>query len=155
MNKKINLGWILSILSIMCGGFLLFNIAFVGLALIVNGIGMQGGNQEFDFLSTFIIFLSYSAVFGILMFGLKKLLSKVEFKTILNATFLTLVLMASLVLIGIMFHDNSLLIVIVGLLFMIPILIWMISKKLHYWYLFSWSFVMVLGALIYFFDIQI
>jgi hypothetical protein len=155
MNKRNSFGWLLSILSIMFGGFLLFNIAFVGLALVINGLRMQGGDQNFDFTSTLLIFLGYSAAFGILMFGLKKLLSKVEFKTILNATFLTLVLMASLVLIGIMFHDNSLLIVIVSLIFMIPILIFMISKKLHYWYIFSWSFVLVLGALIYFFDIQI
>lgn len=155
MNTRKTLGWLLPILSIMFGGFLLFNIAFVGFALLINGLRMQGIDSDFNIMNNLLIFLGYSAALGLLIFGVYKNFDKVEFKIIMKATFLTLLLMATLVMIGILFHDNSTMIIIVSLALMIPILIWMISKKLHIWYFFSWSFVMVLGALIYIFDIQI
>jgi hypothetical protein len=155
MNTRKNLGWLLSVISIMFGGFLLFNIAFVGISLIINGFRLQGTVQNFNFLTTLLIFLGYTGAFGLLMFGLYKTFEKSEFKTIMNATFLMLVLMGSLVYIGILFHDNSTLIVVVSLAFMIPVLIWMLTKKLHMWYIFSWSIVMILGTIIYLFDIQI
>jgi len=155
MKSNATIRWIIVILSIVFGGFLLFNLGFIALAILINSISMQGGNNEFNLLNALFMFLAYLGVTLVLIYALKALLDKEDFKTAVLATLLTLPLMAMLVYIGIVLFENELMILLVSLAVMIPILLWMILRKAHPWYLISWSVVMIAGAAIHFFNIQI
>lgn len=155
MNKKTLISWLLVIISIVFGGFILFNITFLTLALIIQTFRLQGNPQEFNFLQTFLSLLGYLLLIFILIYSLKKSLNVREFKIAFKATFLTVPLMLSLVMFGILFYDNQLLILLISLGLMIPILLWMIIRKVHPWYYLSWTFVSVCAMVIYFLDIQI
>ena len=123
MNKKTMMSWILVIISIVFGGFILFNIAFIALALIVQTFRLQGNPQEFNFLQTFLSLLGYLLLIIILIYSLKKSLNDHDYKVAINATILTLPLMFFLVMIGILFYENQLLIILTSLGLMIPILV--------------------------------
>jgi hypothetical protein len=155
MNKKTMMSWILVIISIVFGGFILFNIAFIALALIVQTFRLQGNPQEFNFLQTFLSLLGYLLLIFVLIYILKKSLNDREFKVAINATLLTVPLMLSLVTFGILFYDNQVLVILTSLGLMIPILLWMTLRKVHPWYYLSWTFVSICAILIYFLDIQI
>lgn len=155
MKSNVTIRWIIVILSIVFGGFLLFNLGFIALAILINSISMQGGNNEFNLLNALFMFLAYLGVTLVLIYALKALLDKEDFKTAVLATLLTLPLMAMLVYIGIVLFENELMILLVSLAVMIPILLWMILRKAHPWYLISWCVVMIAGAAIHFFNIQI
>ena len=155
MKSNVTIRWIIVILSIVFGGFLLFNLGFIALAILINFISMQGGNNEFNLLNALFMFLAYLGITLVLFYALKTLLDKEDFKTAVLATLLTLPLMAMLVYIGIVLFENELMILLVSLAVMIPILLWMILRKAHPWYLISWIVVMIAGAAIHFFNIQI
>lgn len=155
MKSNVTIRWIIVILSIVFGGFLLFNLGFIALAILINSISMQGGNNEFNLLNALFMFLAYLGITLVLFYALKTLLDKEDFKTAVLATLLTLPLMAMLVYIGIVLFENELMILLVSLAVMIPILLWMILRKAHPWYFISWCVVMIAGSAIHFFNIQI
>lgn len=155
MNKKTMMSWIIVIISIVFGGFILFNITFLTLALMIQTFRLQGNPQEFNFLELFLSLLGYLLLIFILFYSLKRFLNGYEFKVAIRATLLTVPLMLSIVMFGIWFYDNQLLIILTSLGLMIPILVWMIIKKVHPWYYLSWTFVSICAILIYFLDIQI
>jgi len=74
-----------------------------------------------------------------MIYSLKKFLNNREFKIAVNATLLTVPVMLSLVMFGILFYDNQLLMILTSLGLMISILLWMRSRKVHPWYYLSWT----------------
>ena len=97
MKSNVTIRWIIVILSIVFGGFLLFNLGFIALAIVINSIRMQGVDNEFNLLNALFMFLAYLGVTLVLIYALKTLLDKEDFKTAVLATLLTLPLMAMLV----------------------------------------------------------
>lgn len=155
MKSNVTLRWFIVILSIVFGGFLVFNLGFIALAIVINSIRMQGIDNEFNLLNAIFMFFAYLGVTLVLIYALKTLLDKEDFKTAVLATLLTLPLMALLIYIGIVLFENQLMILLVSGAVMIPILLWMILRKAHPWYMISWLVVMIAGAAIHFFNIQI
>lgn len=138
---------IVSALSVLGGGFILFNLGFLLLALMVpENWKLQG------FLVTAGYALAALAVFVLMKWAL----DKQAFKHTLWATLLTLPLMAVLVMIGIALYGQSdMVIYAVGAVVLIPVYVILYRRKLPWVYWLAVIYVTVLGLIIGMFDIQI
>lgn len=146
MLKK-TLAPIVSALTVLGGGFILFNLAFLIVALMVpDNWKLQG----------LLVTAGYALAAIVLFVLLKWALDKQAFKHTLWATLLTLPLMTVLVLIGIALYGQSdLVIFAVGAVVLIPVYVILIRKKLPWVYWLAVVYITVLGLIIGMFDIQI
>lgn len=155
MKLKSVLGIIVSMLTIMLGGFVLFNVSFVILALLSNGLEVFADttgevSREMLQLGGFVALVIAIAV------AAKFLVSKEQLKHTLLASMLALFLMIVLVMIGIALYEQSdIVILLAGGVVIIPILILLYMKKANWTYIFATIYASCLGILVMLFKIDI
>lgn len=155
MKLKSVLGIIVSMLTIMLGGFVLFNVSFVILALLSNGLEVFADttgevSREMLQLGGFVALVIAIAV------AAKFLVSKEQLKHTLLASMLALFLMIVLVMIGIALYEQSdIVILLAGGVVIIPILILLYMKKANWTYTFATIYASCLGILVMLFKIDI
>jgi len=155
MKLKSVLGIIVSMLTIMLGGFVLFNVSFVILALLSNGLEVFADttgevSREMLKLGGFVALVIAIAV------AAKFLVSKEQLKHTLLASMLALFLMIVLVMIGIALYEQSdIVILLAGGVVIIPILILLYMKKANWTYTFATIYASCLGILVMLFKIDI
>ncbi|PKM89064.1 MAG: hypothetical protein CVU85_03170 [Firmicutes bacterium HGW-Firmicutes-10] len=146
MKPKNILGIIVSALTIMLGGFVLFSLGFILLAIIINGFQILGETPTGEVFSEMLMFAVYLGVAIILVLGAKWLLTKEQLKHTLRATALTLVLIIVVVMIGIVLYKQSdLIILLAGGVVIIPLFILLYIKKANWTYLFATVYVACIG----------
>jgi hypothetical protein len=155
MSIKTIMGWIVSAILIMFGGFVLFNLAFVILGVLANGFEIFADatgevSREMLLLALFVGSVIIVAIIA------KFILSKEQLKHTLFAMLLTLPLMVIIVMIGIALYGQSdFVILLAGGAVIIPVLLLMIKKKVNWTYMFATVYVACLGLLIMIFNIEI
>jgi hypothetical protein len=155
MKLKSILGVIVSALVIMLGGFVLFNLAFVFLGFLVNGMEgfMDSGGEATRGL---LLLGGFVALVVALTIVAKFLITKEQLKHTLLASILALLLMVVLILIGIVLYGQSdIIILLAGSLIIIPLLILLYLKKANWTYIFATVFASFLGILVMLFNIEI
>lgn len=141
----------LSALVIMVGGFILFNLAFVVFALIVNlSISILGlGAQSAPPVIARILGVIVLAV--ITWLGLKIKLKNEVFNHTLKATIITMPLMVIMVSIGItLYQQAQWIIILAGALIIIPALYYVWKKNYPWMYAFAIVYVALLALFIMF-----
>lgn len=142
---------VLSILTIIIGGFILFNIAFMFAAVVMFGWMKIMGMSD-NFAPPFISKVIYFILIVLISFGILK--SKLN--TLIKATYFTMPLMVVIVMIGIAFYQQSkMLIFTIGALIIGSVLFYLYKKKLPWQFYFATLYVAVLGICVIAFDIQI
>lgn len=141
----------LSALTIVLGGFVLFNLAFLLASfVIISSMRIMGMPQ--DAAPPFLSKVLYLILILLISFGIFK--SKLN--TLVKATFLTMPLMVLHVLIGLTLYPQSqLLIALIGALILIAVLFYLYKRKLSWQYYFATFYVAILGLCIMLFRIQI
>lgn len=142
---------ILSMLTIMIGGFILFNAAFLLAAfVIINSMKIMGMSE--NAAPPFTGKVLYLILIFLISFGILK--SKLN--TLIKATYFTMPLMVVIVMVGILFYQQTKLFVIaIGALIIGSVLLYLYKKKLPWQYYFATLYVAVLGICIVAFNIQI
>ncbi len=151
MKLKLYQKNVLSVLVILVGGFILFNIAFLLAALVINatisvlGIAQNGAPHIVGrVLYLFLIFLISWFVF------------RSRLNDIIKATFLTMPLMVILVMVGIsLYQQSKWMIVGIGAVIICAVLSYLYKKKLSWLYYFSTFYVAVLALCVMLFNVQI
>lgn len=147
---------LISIITIIAGGYLLFNVAFLVFALVVNTTMLISGQSENDIPRILVQLLGYIAIGLPTFLGLKFVSNNSQFIHTLRATFLTLPLMALLVTIGIaLYQQSDGIILAVGGMIILPILVYLYFKKLPWMYWLAVIYVAILGIIVVIKDIQI
>lgn len=146
MNIKRSLSFVLSAITIMGGGFILFNVAFMLFALVVNlTISLTGSDPRSapPILSRLLGFL---AIGGLTWLGMKIDLKSNEIKHTLRATLITMPLMAVLILIGVLLNEQAQwIILLAGAVVIVPSLYAVWKHKLPWMYSFAIIYVSVLA----------
>lgn len=155
MKLKSVLGIIVSMLTIMLGGFVLFNLAFVLLAFLVNGFeGFTNTNGEFS--REMLQLGGFVAIAIALAVAAKFLLTKEQLKHTLLASVFALLLMVILIIIGIaLFGQSDLIIFLAGGAVILPVLGLLFVKKANWTYIFATVYATCLGILVMLFNIDI
>ncbi len=149
MKFTLNSKNLLQALFIVVIGFLLFNLAFILLALILNGISMvtQDPVQNND--------LGY-LIFLIVLLILSWVLFQTKLSILIKASFLTMPVMSVLVMIGVlMFGQPSWLLYGVEGLIIGLILVFLRQMKQPWQYTFAVLYCTVIGLIITLFNIEI
>ncbi|MDD2494619.1 MAG: hypothetical protein PHE29_05445 [Tissierellia bacterium] len=142
---------ILSALVIVVGGFILFNLAFLLAAFVINGLMSIMGMPENATPPALgkVLYIIIIAIISWIIF-----ISK--FNIFIKATFLTLPLMIALVMVGIALYGQSkLLIIAIGAIIISAVILYLRKKKLPWQYYFATFYDAVLALCIIFFNIQI
>ena len=140
MNIKKLTSSLLSMTTMIFGGFLLFNLGFLVFALIVNFSRLMG----------------YLVIVGLSYLGLRLICGDSQLKHTLRATIITLPLMAFLIGIGIYLYGQSdFFILAVSGVVILLVLLYLYLKKLPWMYWFADLYVSLLGALVMIMDIDI
>lgn len=147
--------WI-AVLAVLVGGFVLFNLAFMLYALMVNLPEILAGNPAewvASALPALMWTLGLAVLIGVAVWNLVE--KKLRWPTIW-ATLLTVPLMAILVSIGIALYGQSdLVIALVGGAVILPLIGVCLWKKWPWVYLLAVVYAGVLGLVIMLFDVQI
>jgi hypothetical protein len=155
MKLKNVISIIVSLLTIMLGGFVLFNLAFILLALLVNGFEVfadSAGEVSREMLQL----ASYVAIAIAIAVAAKFLLTKEQLKHTLLASMFALLLMVVLVMIGIaLYKQSDIIILLAGGVVIIPTLILLFMKKANWTYIFATVYASSLGILVMLFNIEI
>lgn len=155
MKLKSVLGIIVSMLTIMLGGFVLFNVSFVILALLSNGLEVFADTTG-EVSSEMFQLGGYIALVLVIAVSAKFLVSKEQLKHTLLASMLALLLMIVLVMIGIALYEQSdIVILLAGGLVIIPLLIFLYLKKANWTYIFATVYASGLGILVMLINIEI
>lgn len=137
---------IVSALTIMLGGFVLFSIGFIVLAIVINGLQLLGETPSGEVSSYFLAFAGYAAGAIALAFLAKWLLTKEQLKHTLLSAVLTLLLMVVLVMIGIaLYQQSDLILLLAGGIVIVPLLIYLYVKKANWTYIFATAYVACIG----------
>ncbi len=142
---------VLSVVVLIAGGYVLFLLAFVVFAFVVNGLMALLGLPENA---------SPPAIGRVLAYLLILLVSWLIFRSrspvLVKATVLQMPLMVTLVMLGISFYGQSMvLIIIMGIVVIGAVATFIAYRKLSWQYWFSTGYVGVLALGIMIFDIQI
>jgi hypothetical protein len=155
MKLKNVISIIVSLLTIMLGGFVLFNLAFILLALLVNGFEVfadSAGEVSREMLQL----ASYVAIAIAIAVAAKFLLTKEQLKHTLLASMFALLIMVVLVMIGIaLYKQSDIIILLAGGVVIIPTLILLFMKKANWTYIFATVYASSLGILVMLFNIEI
>ena len=151
MKLKLYQKNILSVLAIVVGGFILFNLAFLLAAFVINAtmslLGMA--RNEVPPIVGRILYL-------LIIFLISWFVFRSRLNQIIKATFLTMPLMVILMMVGISLYQQSKWIVIgVGAVIICVMLSYLYNKKLSWLYYFSTFYVAVLALCIMLFNVQI
>ncbi len=138
---------VFSALAILVGGFVLFNIAFAGAALIINGTNRLLGMDEFTAphpLGIFAVLLILGSVSWTIL--------KSNLNSLLKATYATLPMMVVLAAIGIRFYEQPIWVPLsIGGGFLICLLYYFFKKKLPWVYYFALAVVGLAGIMMVYF----
>lgn len=142
---------ILSSLVIMLGGFILFNVAFLLAAFVINTsqriIGMPQNAAPH---------LLGKALYLALIFIISFFVLKSKLNTLIKATYFTMPLMVVLVMVGLfLYQQPKSLIAVIGTLIVSAVLFYLYKKRLSWQYYFATFYVAVLGLCIMLFNIEI
>lgn len=155
MKLKSVLGIIVSMLTIMLGGFVLFNISFVLVAFLANGLEVFADTTG-EVSSEMLQLGGYIALVLVIAVSAKFLVSKEQLKHTLLASMLALLLMIVLVMIGIALYEQSdIVILLAGGLVIIPLMIFLYLKKANWTYIFATVYASGLGILVMLINIEI
>lgn len=135
---------VLSMLVIVIGGFILFNLAFLLAALVINAtmnvLGMA--QNEAPHIVGRVLYL-------LLIFLISWFVFRSRLNDTIKATFLTMPLMVILVMIGISFYQQSKwMIAGIGAVIICAVLSYLYKKKLSWLYYFSTFYVAALALYI-------
>lgn len=142
---------ILYVLCIVIGGFILFNLAFLLAALVINAsINILGVTENaVPHVVGRVLFLLIVCVISLLVFHSR-------LNDILKATYLTMPLMVALVIIGLsLYQQPKWLVVGIGVGIICAVIFYLHKKKLSWLYFFSVFYVSVVTLCIMLFNIQI
>lgn len=134
----------LSALIIIVGGFILFNLAFLLAALVINAtMSVLGTPQnEAPHIVSWVVFL-------LLIFLISWFVFRSRLNDTIKATFLTMPLMSILVMIGMSFCQQSKWVITgIGALIICVVILYLYKKKLSWFYYFSVFYVAALALYI-------
>lgn len=142
---------VLSSFVIILGGFILFNVALLLAAFVINTsqriIGMPQ-NATPQFLSR--------ALYLALIFIISFFVFKSRLNVLIKATYFTMPLMVVLVMVGLLLYQQpKSLIAVIGTLIVSTVLFYLYKKKLSWQYYFATFYAAVLGLCIMLFNIEI
>jgi hypothetical protein len=133
---------------IVVAGFLLFNIAFMLAALVINGVSRLAGTQEPSYYGV--------GIYIIIILIISWFVFRSRFNDLTKATFLTMPLMVILITGGISLYQHSKwLIAGIGALFISAVLFYLYKMKLSRLYYFAVIYVAILALCVMIFDVQI
>lgn len=156
MNIKKLTSSLLSMTTMIFGGFLLFNLGFLVFALIVNFSMLFMKQPESAAPSIISRLMGYLVIVGLSYLGLRLIRGDSQIKHTLRATIITLPLMAFLIGIGIYLYGQSdFFILAVSGVVILLVLLYLYLKKLPWMYWFAVLYVSLLGALVMIMDIDI
>lgn len=146
MKLKLYQKNILSVLVIVVGGFILFNLAFLLTAFVTNAICNFSGIGQFRPVHIIGRGLSLLLILLISWFVLRS-----DMNDIMKATFLTMPLMVILVIIGIsLYQQSNWIIVGMGAVVICAVILYLHKKKFFWLYYFSTFYVAGLALYILF-----
>lgn len=129
-------------------GFVLFNVAFMGVAAIIGLIGWITQNPTQPNELGYLIFLVLLLILTFLVFRSK-------LSVLIKAAFLSMPVMSIMVMIGVVFNDQLILVFgLVGLLIG-ALLGYLRVRKAPWQYTFSVLYCLALGIIIVLFNVQI
>jgi len=138
----------LSVIVIAVVGFILFNVAFLLAAIVINGIGMLTGGRQ----PTFVGF----GVYFLLLLLLSWLVFRSKLSHLVKATYLTMPLMAVLIMEGvILYQQPQWMPLTFGAVICGAILFYIYRKKLPWFYYFSVLYVAALALYVVIAGIEI
>ncbi|HCT63055.1 MAG TPA: hypothetical protein DIC19_03045 [Erysipelotrichaceae bacterium] len=138
--------FVLPAIIIMGGGFILFNVAFILFALVVNLTISIFGTDPHSAPPVLSRLLGFLAIGGLTWIGFKINLKSDEIKHTLRATLITMPLMALLIALGIMLYEQAQwMVLLAGALIIVPSLYYVWRLKLSWKYLFAIIYVAVLA----------
>lgn len=141
----------LSVLAVAAGGFILFNLAFILAAIVINASMSFLGMAENAAPPAV-----GRVVYLLLIFLISWLIFRSRLNLIIKASFLAMLLMVILVLAGLSLYQYSKWITIgIGAVIICTVLFYLHKKKLSWLYYFSTFYVAVLGLCVMIFNIQI
>jgi hypothetical protein len=142
---------VLSIVVLMAGGYVLFTLAFMVFAFVVNGLMVLGGQPENASPPAMGRVVAY-----LLILILSWLVFRSRLPVLAKATVLQMPLMVTLVMLGIALYGQSIVsIIMLGIVVIGATAVFIAYRKLSWQYWFSTGYVAVLALCIMIFDIQI
>jgi len=142
---------ILSALVIIIGGFILFNIAFLLAALVINATMRVLGMAQHEAPS-----MVGRVLFLILIILSSWFVFRSKLKDLIKATFLTMPLMVVLVMAGISLYQQAKWMVAgTGAVIIFAVLYYLYKKKLSWLYYFSTLYVAVVALCVMLFNVEI
>ena len=141
----------LSELVIIVGGFILFNLAFLLAALVINATMsvLRIPQNEAPPIVGWVVYL-------LLIFLISWFIFRSRLNDTIKATFLTMPLMVILVMIGVSLHQQSKWIITgIGALTICVVILYLYKKKLSWLYYFSAFYVATLALYILFSSVDI
>jgi hypothetical protein len=139
---------ILYMLVIVIAGFLLFNIAFMLAALVINGVSRLAGTQVPSYFGI--------GIFIIIILIISWFIFRSKLNDLIKATFLTMPLMVILITVGIILYQQSKwLIAGIGAVFIGAILFYLYKMKLSRLYYFAVIYDAILALCVMIFDVQV
>ncbi len=156
MLLKKTAAYLISMFTIAAGGYLLFNVAFIAFALVVNTTMQIAGQPDNEAPRALFRLLGYAAIGLLDYLGLRLVSDHGQSKHTLRATLLTMPLMVLLVSIGItLYQQTDGIVLAVGGAVILAALIYLYVKKLPWMYWFAVFYVAVVGVIIVVKDIEI
>ncbi len=141
MKLKLYQKNILSVLVIVVGGLILFNLAFLLTALVTNAVISFSGKEQFG-----AVHMIGRGLSVLLILLISWLVLRSHLNDTIKATFLTMPLMVILVIIGISFYEQSKWVVAgIGALIICALIFYLYKKKLPWLYYFSTFYVAALA----------
>lgn len=151
MKLKIWQKSILSAIFIVGVGFLLFNIAFMLAALVINIFMVIMGSPE-NVAPPFAGRIAYVIIVALISW----LVLKSKLNDLMKATYLTMPLMVILILLGITIYQQPMwMTALIGATIVGIVLLFIYKKKLTWYYYFSTLYVAVLALCVMIFRIEI
>lgn len=147
-----NKAWVKPVLSMLCivvVGFILFNVAFMLAALVLGTLANLDGTQGVP--------PAYGRfIFVILIFAISWFVFRSKLNVLVKATYLTMPLMVTLVMIGIFSYQLSQFVVyILGGIVVAAVLYYIYKKKLSWLYTFATLYVTLVALLVMVLGIEI
>lgn len=141
----------LSVLAVAAMGFILFNLAFILAAIVINGSMSVLGMAENAAPPAIgrVLYL-------LLIFLISWLVFRSRLNEIIKAAFLAMLLMVIIVMLGLSLYQYSMWITIgIGAVIISTVLFYVHKKKLSWLYYFSTFYVTILGLCVMIFKIEI
>jgi hypothetical protein len=135
---------VLSLIVIVGVGFILFNVAFVLAALVINGTSrMLGADPQ---AAPPLVGM---AIYLVLILLLSWFVFRSKLNDLVKATFLTMPLMVILMMVGVRIYQQSQWIIVgIGAAIVGAVIVYLYSKKLSWHYYFATVYVALLALMI-------